>query len=66
MVMHIPILKDLCRYVVLDIILFIIFHYRDFSDGPVVKILHSQSRGTGLIPVGELRSHMPQGAKINK
>ena len=40
MVMHIPILKDLCRYVVLDIILFIIFHYRDFSDGPVVKILH--------------------------
>ena len=50
MVMHIPILKDLGRYVVLDIILFIIFHYRDFSDGPEVKILHSQSRGTGLIP----------------
>ena len=34
---------------------------RDFPGGLVVKTLPSIAEGTGSIPVGELRSHMPWG-----
>ena len=33
------------------------------TGGPVVKNLPSSKGTSGLIPVGELRSHMPQGNK---
>ena len=36
---------------------------RDFPGGPVVETLPSNAGGTGSIPVGVLRSHMPHGQK---
>ena len=36
---------------------------RDFPGGPVVKTSPYNAGGTGSIPAGELRSHMPYGQK---
>ena len=37
----------------------------DSSGDPAVEALHFQGRGTGLILVGELRSHMPHSTAKN-
>ena len=40
-------------------------HYGDFPGGPVVETLPSSSQGAGLILVGELKCHIPQGVAKN-